>query len=1083
LIKHETSWAWRVFSGWNRRVALYISPKRSANVLLWAAVAGMVALLSGCDDINPNLGVQATQPTQIATLTPSAQRAGCPAFNLQVNGSGFSTNDTVQWATSVDAVPSSRVTTFVSDTLLTAAITAADVATAGTAVVNVNTAGQTQGNNLSNFVPFVIAPAGSGSCPNLTFTPNISGVSPTSGVVGTAITITGTNFGGTQGTSTVTFNGTQAPVTSWSATSIVVPVPVGATNGNLAVTVGGLASNSFFFVVAPNITSLSPTSGTTGSSVTITGVNFGNAQGSSTIAFNGALAAVTSWSSTSIVATVPAASATGPVVVEVSGVNSNGVTFTDLSEPIISSLNPGAAITGASVTIAGSNFGATQGSSTVTFNGTAATVTSWSAASIVTTVPAGATTGNVVVTVAGSPSAGTAFTVGPIITSLSVSSGLAGTTLTLNGTDFGVVQGNSTVTFGGTAAASITSWSNTIVDVTVPTVSSSTTTTNIVLTVVGLASPGVPFTVIVAPTINSLSPTSGLVGSSVSIAGTNFGSTQGASTVLFNAATATVTSWSAANIVATVPVGATTGNVTVIVSSAASNGVSFTVLPSVTSGPPLPCGTGNESVLKGPYAYYLQGFVGAGVGSPAARMGSFTADGTGRVIFGSGNTSDGGEEDLTVASGHVHHAILAAGSSYSVGSDNRGCLNLAYADGSSATFRFSVGSLSAVLYNGLYAEVLARGRVIEFDDNSGTGAGTRGSGLILRQDSTAFVGSALQANYAFGMDGKDVSGGHVGMAGTFTFNNATGIISSGYFDYNDAGSMPFGSTGTAGASTGSIAIGGIASGSGRTTGSFAAGIGGGTTYAFNWAVYIVNANQFLLLSTDTFGANTPIAAGQAIVTGAPGTFQASSLSGPYVDHVEGTSQGTANVTLLLLTATPSTNALAGTSWQYNVTSGFSSSTPSETYSVDPGSGRVTLTGATNPHIYYLDTSSTTLDEIAAFVLGTDSTAASGLLQVQTGTTIDDGSYSFGTSAPMDNTVVNASGVLQSTSSVVYGTADQSQRSGLTTAQISNITFTSNTDGSVTAPDGNGSTFLGVPDGPILFYFDESGPASINIGEQ
>jgi hypothetical protein len=74
-------------------------------------------------------------------------------------------------------------------------------------------------------------------------------------------------------------------------------------------------------------------------------------------------------------------------------------------------------------------------------------------------------------------------------------------------------------------------------------------------------------------------------------------------------------------------------------------------------------------------------------------------------------------------------------------------------------------------------------------------------------------------------------------------------------------------------------------------------------------------------------------------------------------------------------------------------------------------------------------------------------------------------------------------VLQSTSSVVYGTSDQSQLSGLTTAQISNITFTSNTDGSVTAPDGNGSTFLGVPDGPILFFFDESGPASINIGEQ
>ena len=63
------------------------------------------------------------------------------------------------------------------------------------------------------------------------------------------MTITGTNFGATQGTSTVTFNGTTATPTSWSATSIVVPVPAGATTGNVVVTVGGLASNGVSFTV------------------------------------------------------------------------------------------------------------------------------------------------------------------------------------------------------------------------------------------------------------------------------------------------------------------------------------------------------------------------------------------------------------------------------------------------------------------------------------------------------------------------------------------------------------------------------------------------------------------------------------------------------------------------------------------------------------------------------------------------------------------------------------------------------------------------------------------------------------------
>jgi rhamnogalacturonyl hydrolase YesR len=63
----------------------------------------------------------------------------------------------------------------------------------------------------------------------------------------------------------------------------------------------------------------------------------------------------------------------------------------------------------------------------------------------------------------------------------------------------------------------------------------------------------------------------------VTIAG-NFGAAQG--TVKFNETAATVTKWSASSIMATVPSGATSGNVVVTVGKAASNGVNFTVLPS-----------------------------------------------------------------------------------------------------------------------------------------------------------------------------------------------------------------------------------------------------------------------------------------------------------------------------------------------------------------------------------------------------------------------------------------------------------------------------------------------------------------------
>src|SRR2546422_3372131 len=89
---------------------------------------------------------------------------------------------------------------------------------------------------------------------NATLAPSITSLNPTSGLVGASVTIAGANFGATQGTSTVTFNGTVATATSWSATSIVVPVPAGATTGNVVITVGGVASNGVSFTVTADTT-------------------------------------------------------------------------------------------------------------------------------------------------------------------------------------------------------------------------------------------------------------------------------------------------------------------------------------------------------------------------------------------------------------------------------------------------------------------------------------------------------------------------------------------------------------------------------------------------------------------------------------------------------------------------------------------------------------------------------------------------------------------------------------------------------------------------------------------------------------
>jgi hypothetical protein len=61
--------------------------------------------------------------------------------------------------------------------------------------------------------------------------------------------VTGTNFGATQGTGAVTFNGIAGSPTSWSNTSIATAVPNGATTGNVLVKVNGIASNGVSFTV------------------------------------------------------------------------------------------------------------------------------------------------------------------------------------------------------------------------------------------------------------------------------------------------------------------------------------------------------------------------------------------------------------------------------------------------------------------------------------------------------------------------------------------------------------------------------------------------------------------------------------------------------------------------------------------------------------------------------------------------------------------------------------------------------------------------------------------------------------------
>ncbi|MFL6311458.1 MAG: beta strand repeat-containing protein [Terriglobales bacterium] len=248
---------------------------------------------------------------------------------------------------------------------------------------------------------------------------------------------------------------------------------------------------------APTITSLTPSTGAVASSVVIAGTNFRTPQGSSTVSFNGIASTPTAWSATSITAPVPTGASTGSVLVTVGGQPSNGSTFTVTPAPSIASLAPNSGAIGSVITINGSNFGPTQGNGGVKFGTLAATITSWSATSIVATVPSGAVTGSVVVTAAGGvASNGSTFTVtsAPAITSVAPAAGGGfGSSFTITGTNFGGTQGSGKVTLNS-IPATVSSWSATSIVAQVP---SGVTTGNVVVTAAGgVASNGVRFKVL-----------------------------------------------------------------------------------------------------------------------------------------------------------------------------------------------------------------------------------------------------------------------------------------------------------------------------------------------------------------------------------------------------------------------------------------------------------------------------------------------------------------------------------------------------------------------------------------------------------
>ena len=88
-----------------------------------------------------------------------------------------------------------------------------------------------------------------------------------------------------------------------------------------------------------------------------------------------------------------------------------------------------------------------------------------------------------------------------------------------------------------------------------------------------------------APTLDSLTPNHGDVGTAVTLQGLYFGASQDDSQVTFHGVVANTESWSDTNIVAEVPEGAETGDVLVTTAAGTSNALTFTFDQPASPGP------------------------------------------------------------------------------------------------------------------------------------------------------------------------------------------------------------------------------------------------------------------------------------------------------------------------------------------------------------------------------------------------------------------------------------------------------------------------------------------------------------------
>jgi hypothetical protein len=439
------------------------------------------------------------------------------------------------------------------------------------------------------------------------------------------------------------------------------------------------------------------------------------------------------------------------------------------------------------------------------------------------------------------------------------------------------------------------------------------------------------------------------------------------------------------------------------------------------------CGSGSESLLTGQYAIQLKGFDASG---PAGMLASFTADGAGNITAGVEDINSSGLSGV-----QTNVPVTTADSSYTIGSDHRGCLTLVAA-GVTRVFRFAVELINAGVAGGA--------RIIEFDTT-----GTNTSGTVRIQDPSDFSNAAVSGNYAFRAISPLTSAAGGGYFAALGVLNLAGTTVTGSGDININGIVDSGDVGYPATpitfTAGTYNIGA----NGRGTMSFTPP-GSPTIHAI---VYVLFTNQLFLMSSDAQSATNTVFSGDAQLQ-TLGSYTNSSLStasllfanGQTATGAGGTSRVEAGV------FTPDGIGSFTLSGDQNSGGTISGVTAAGTYSVaSNGRVQVTNTGGTTPTLLVYMVSPS-----MSYVMSTDTHVMAGDVESQSGGPFANaslsGTYSVGTINPFDAANVLTAGVATyDGAGNVTGTFDINESGFLSLGNAITGTYAASANGRVVTP--------------------------------